>query len=260
MVWGGGMLGTSGVLDYAGGTVVHINAGIAALVLCLVLGKRTGWKMDAKGFEPNSLALALTGACLLWVGWFGFNAGSALAADGRAGLAMSATHIATASAALFWMAAEWAIKGKPTTLGAITGAVGGLVAVTPAAGFIDASGGLMIGAVSGVGCFFASTWLKAKLGYDDSLDVVGVHGAGGIIGSLLTGVFAIKAIGGTSGLLEGNSAQMLIQAKGVVVTLLWSGIGTFIIAKAIDLLMGLRVSAAQEKQGLDIAMHGEVQQ
>ncbi len=257
MVWGGGKLGVAGVLDYAGGNVVHINAGVAALVLCLMLGKRKGWSMTAKGFEPNNLALSIVGASLLWVGWFGFNAGSALAADGRAGLAMSATHLATASAAIFWMLCEWGIKGKPSTFGMITGAVAGLVAITPAAGFVDGAGALVIGMIGGIVAFFGCNALKARFGYDDSLDVVGVHGLAGLVGTVLTGVFAVSAIGGTSGLLEGNPGQVLVQLKGVAVVILWSAVGTYVIAKALDLTMGLRVSAADEKAGLDLAAHGE---
>lgn len=257
MVWGGGKLGVAGVLDYAGGNVVHVNAGVAALVLCLMLGKRKGWSMGAKGFEPNSLVLSIIGASLLWVGWFGFNAGSALAADGRAGLAMSATHLATASAAIFWMLCEWGIKGKPSTFGMITGAVAGLVAITPAAGFVDASGALVIGMIGGIVAFFGCNALKAKLGYDDSLDVVGVHGLAGLVGTVLTGVFATKAIGGTSGLLEGNTAQVLVQLKGVAIVILWSAAGTYLIGKALDITMGLRVTPADEKLGLDLAAHGE---
>lgn len=258
MVWGGGVLGVQGVLDYAGGTVVHVNAGIAALVLCLMLGKRQGWKPESEGFEPGNISLAIVGAALLWVGWFGFNAGSALAADGRAGLAMSATHLASAAAALFWMATEWSVKGRPTSLGMICGAVAGLVAVTPAAGFVDAGGALIIGVLAGVFCFFGSTALKKAFGYDDSLDVFGVHGVGGIIGSVLTGVFAVSSIGGTAGYLEGNHAQVWIQIKSVLIVAGWSAVGTFVIAKIIDLTMGLRASAADERIGLDKAVHGEM--
>lgn len=258
MVWGGGVLGVEGVLDYAGGTVVHINAGIAALVMCLILGKRQGWKPEGEGFEPGNISLAIVGAALLWVGWFGFNAGSALAADGRAGLAMSATHLASAAAALFWMATEWSVKGRPTALGMITGAVAGLVAITPAAGFVDAGGALIIGVLAGILCFFGSTWLKAKMGYDDSLDVFGVHGVGGIIGSVLTGVFAVSAIGGTGGTLEGNTAQLWIQIKSVLIVAGWSAVGTFVIAKIIDATVGLRATAADERLGLDKAIHGEM--
>jgi Amt family ammonium transporter len=258
LVWGGGILGVKGVLDYAGGTVVHVNAGIAALVMCLVLGKRQGWNPKSTAFEPHNLALSVVGASLLWVGWFGFNAGSALAADGRAGMAMSATHLATASAAIFWMLTEWSVKGRPTSFGMITGAVAGLVAVTPAAGFVDGTGALAIGVLAGILCYFASSSLKAKLGYDDSLDVVGVHLVGGIIGSVLVGVFAVKAIGGTSGMLEGNPAQLWVQIQSVLVVLGVSGLGTLVIAKVIDATMGLRAKPADERAGLDKAMHGEM--
>ncbi|NBV54345.1 MAG: ammonium transporter [Proteobacteria bacterium] len=258
MVWGGGVLGVKGVLDYAGGTVVHISAGIAALVMCLMLGRRQGWRHDAAGFEPHNLALSVIGASLLWVGWFGFNAGSALAADGRAGMAMTATHLATASAAIFWMCCEWAAKGRPTTFGMITGAVAGLVAITPGAGFVDTKGALIIGALAGVFCFYASTYLKAALKYDDSLDVFGVHGIGGILGSVLVGVFAVKAVGGTAGMIEGNTAQLWIQVQSVLIVMAWSAVGTWLIAKAVDIVMGLRASPADERVGLDKALHGEM--
>ncbi len=255
-VWGGGFLGGAGVLDYAGGTVVHINAGIAALVCCIVLGKRVGFGTES--MAPHNLTLTVIGASLLWVGWFGFNAGSAVAADARAGMAMLATQIATAGAALAWMFVEWMAKGKPSVLGIASGAVGGLVAITPAAGFVLPGGALMIGIAAGILCYWGATSLKHMVGYDDALDVFGVHGVGGIVGAMLTGVFAAEAVGGTGGLLEGNAAQVWIQIKGIVWTVVWSGGASFVILKVIDLVMGLRVDKETEVEGLDLALHGEV--
>ncbi|MDA8113617.1 MAG: ammonium transporter [Acidithiobacillus sp.] len=256
MVWGpGGWLAADGVLDYAGGTVVHINAGIAGLVAALVMGKRVGYKHDA--MHPNNLMYTLIGASLLWVGWFGFNAGSAVAASDRAGMAMATTQIATAVAALSWMFAEWLARGKPTVLGMTSGAVAGLVAITPASGFVGPMGALWIGIAAGVICFWASIYLKNWMGYDDSLDAFGVHAVGGIIGALLTGVFAVQAIGGTAGVLEGNTGQLLIQATGVGVTIVYDAIVSFIILKAIDWTLGLRVKEEQEREGLDVTQHGE---
>jgi Amt family ammonium transporter len=255
-VWGGGFLFGAGVLDYAGGTVVHINAGIAGLVTALYLGKRTGY--GAENMAPHNLVYSVTGASLLWVGWFGFNAGSAVAAGGRAGMAMAVTQIATATAALAWMFAEWLVHKKPSVLGIISGAVAGLVAITPASGFVGPCGALWIGAAAGVGCFFAATSVKRALGYDDSLDVFGVHGIGGIIGAILTGVFAVEAIGGAKGALEGNVAQIWTQIEGVAVTLIWSGLATFVILIVVNIITGVRVSQAVEVEGLDINLHGEV--
>jgi Amt family ammonium transporter len=243
-----GWLAVKGVLDFAGGTVVHINAGIAGLASCLVLGKRLGYGKEA--MPPHNLTLTLIGASLLWVGWFGFNAGSAVAADGRAGMAMAATQIATAAAALGWMFAEWIIKGKPSVLGIASGAVAGLVAITPASGFVGPTSSVIIGAVAGVVCFLAATSLKAALGYDDSLDAFGVHCVGGIIGALLTGVFASKEISGSDG-------SVLTQLWGVGTTLIYGFIVSFILLKIIDMTMGLRVSEEQEREGLDISLHGE---
>ena len=255
-VWGsGGFLGGAGVLDFAGGTVVHINSGVAALVLCLVLGKRIGYGRE--NLAPHNLVLTLIGASLLWVGWFGFNAGSELAADGKAGMAMAVTQIATAAAALAWMFVEWLTRGRPSVLGIASGAVAGLVAITPASGFVLPGGALVLGLVAGAGCFFAVTWLKHKLGYDDALDVFGVHGIGGIIGAVLTGVFAAEAVGGTPGLLEGNSAQIGLQLYGVGVTVVYSAVVTFILAKLVGAVMGLRVEEDAEREGLDISLHGE---
>jgi Amt family ammonium transporter len=249
MVWEPtGWLSTAGVLDYAGGTVVHINAGIAGLASCLVLGKRLGYGRES--MAPHNLTLTLIGASLLWVGWFGFNAGSAGAADGRAGMAMLVTQLATAAAALGWMFAEWVIKGKPSVLGIASGAVAGLVAITPASGFVGPTPAVIIGVIAGVVCFFSATSLKHALGYDDSLDAFGVHGIGGIIGALLTGVFVSKEISGADG-------SLLIQAKGVAVTVVYGFVVSYVILKIIDITIGLRVSEEQEREGLDISLHGE---
>ncbi|KER68181.1 ammonium transporter [Burkholderia aenigmatica] len=249
MVWEPtGWLSSDGVLDFAGGTVVHINAGIAGLVSCLMLGKRVGFGRES--MAPHNLVLTMIGGSMLWVGWFGFNAGSAVAADGRAGFAMLTTQVATACAALGWMFAEWISHGKPSVLGIVSGAVAGLVAITPAAGFVGVTGALAIGIAAGVVCFWSATWLKSKLGYDDSLDAFGVHGVGGILGALLTGVFAVKDIGGADG-------SLLLQAKGVAITLVYSGVLSFVLLKLIDLTIGLRVSEEEEREGLDVVLHGE---
>jgi Amt family ammonium transporter len=255
-VWGsGGWVLELGALDFAGGTVVHINCGIAGLVCALVLGRRLGY--GSENMAPHNLTLTLIGASLLWVGWFGFNAGSALAADGRAGMAMAVTQIATATAALAWMFAEWPAHGKPSVLGILSGAVAGLVAITPASGFVGPFGALVIGLAAGLVCFWTSTSLKHALGYDDALDVFGIHGVGGIVGALLTGVFAVEAIGGTPGLLEGNPGQVLTQVYGVLATVVWSGVASFILLKAIDGTIGLRVSSEIERDSLDLQLHGE---
>src|SRR5476651_1213784 len=249
MVWEpSGWLSAAGVLDYAGGTVVHINAGMAGLASCMVLGKRLGYGREV--MAPHNLVLSLIGASMLWVGWFGFNAGSAVAADGRAGFAMLTTQIATAFAAFGWMFAEWLAKGKPSVLGIISGAVAGLVAITPASGYVGVTGAIVIGIAAGVVCFWSATWLKTKLGYDDSLDAFGVHGVGGILGALLTGIFAVKDIGGADG-------SILLQAKGVLTTLVYSGVVSFILLKVIDMVMGLRVTEEEEREGLDVTLHGE---
>ncbi|MGE4280381.1 MAG: ammonium transporter, partial [Magnetospirillum sp.] len=254
-VWGGGFLGSDGVLDYAGGTVVHINAGVAGLVAAIVLGPRKGF--GTENMAPANLSLAIIGASLLWVGWFGFNAGSAAAADGRAGFAMLVTQVAAASAALAWMFAEWILRKKPSVLGAISGAVAGLVAITPASGFVGVGGALIIGLVAGIVCFWGATGLKHALKYDDSLDAFGVHGIGGIVGAVLTGVFAVEGIGGTAGLLEGNGGQVLTQLYGIVATIVYSAIASFILLKVIDLVIGLRVTPDEEREGLDMSLHGE---
>jgi Amt family ammonium transporter len=249
MVWEPtGWLNSAGVLDYAGGTVVHINAGIAGLASTFVLGKRLGYGKEA--MPPHNLTLTLMGASLLWVGWFGFNAGSAGAADGRAGMAMLVTQLATAAAALAWMFAEWISKGKPSVLGIASGAVAGLVAITPASGFVGPTPSVIIGVAAGVICFIAATSLKHALGYDDSLDAFGVHGIGGIVGALLTGAFVSKEISGADG-------SVLIQLKGVAVTVIYGFVVSYIILKVIDMTLGLRVTEEQERQGLDISLHGE---
>jgi len=256
-VWGGGFLGDWGVLDYAGGTVVHVNAGVAGLVCALVLGKRKGFGTD--NLAPYNLVYSVIGASLLWVGWFGFNAGSAVAASPNAGMAMAVTQIATAAAALAWMFAEWISRGKPSVLGILSGAVAGLVAITPASGFVNPTGALVIGLVAGVLCFWGATGLKRALGYDDSLDAFGVHGIGGFAGAILTGVFAVEAIGGDGkkGLIDGNSGQVLTQLWGCLVCIAWCAVATFIILKIVDVVVGLRVTAEEEVEGLDINLHGE---
>ena len=258
-VWGaGGWVGGLGALDFAGGTVVHINSGIAGLVAAIVLGKRLGYGSEL--MAPHNLAYSVIGASLLWVGWFGFNAGSAVAANGAAGMAMAVTQIATAAAALAWMFAEWIRADKPSVLGIISGAVAGLVAITPASGFVGPGGALIIGLAAGILCYVASTSMKHAFGYDDSLDVFGIHGVGGIVGALLTGVFAAEAIGGKPGLLEGNPAQLMAQIYGVLATLIWSGVVSLIILKVIDATIGLRVSEDIERDSLDLQLHGETVQ
>ncbi len=243
-----GFFATRGILDFAGGTVVHINSGIAALVCALVLGKRMGYGREP--MPPHNLALTVTGAALLWVGWFGFNAGSAVAADGRAGMAMVVTQLATAVAALSWMFTEWLAKGRPSVLGIASGAVAGLVAITPASGFVGVTGAFVIGIAAGVLCFLAATSVKKMFGYDDSLDAFGVHCIGGIVGAILTGVFNVKDISGVD-------ANLMIQIYGVLATLLISGVGSYIILKIIDVTIGLRVTEEAEREGLDLSLHGE---
>ena len=259
-VWGGGWLGSMGALDYAGGTVVHLNAGTAGLVACLMLGKRTGY--GSENMAPHNLVLSVIGASLLWVGWFGFNAGSAVTSNVNAGMAMAATQIATAAAALGWMGMEWIIHKKPSVLGMISGAVAGLVAITPASGFVNPMSALLIGIAAGIVCFLSAVYMKKAFGYDDSLDAWGVHGVGGALGALLTGVFASNAINSSAKgwLFDGNFGQMLVQLYDVLGTFIWSGVGTFIILKVIDMTMGLRVSKEVEVEGLDINLHGETVQ
>jgi ammonium transporter, Amt family len=249
-VWGGGFLGGAGVLDFAGGTVVHINAGIAGLVCAIIVGPRKGY--GTVNMAPHNLVLTMIGASLLWVGWFGFNAGSAVAANALAGVAMLNTQIATAAAALAWMFCEWMVIKKPSLLGILSGAIGGLVAITPAAGFVAPSGALAIGIISGIGCYIAAVHLKKALGYDDSLDVFGVHAVGGIIGALLTGVFASVAINEL-----GKDASLALQAYGVLVTIVYTAVVSAIILFVIKIMIGLRPTAAEEEEGLDVSMHGE---
>jgi len=254
-----GWINALGAADFAGGTVVHINAGVAGLICALVLGKRVGYGHE--NMAPYNLAYAVIGASLLWVGWFGFNAGSAVGAGGRAGMAMLATQIATGAAALGWVAAEWVAKGKPSVLGVISGAVAGLVAITPASGFVLPGPALIIGVVAGVVCFWSATGLKHLLGYDDSLDAFGVHGIGGIIGAMLTGVFAYGPLSATTdkpeGIYTAGTALLTSQAIAVGATIAYSAVATFILLKVIDVVVGLRVSADEEREGLDVVLHGE---
>ncbi|MCH8181771.1 MAG: ammonium transporter [Proteobacteria bacterium] len=254
-VWGGGFLGSAGVLDFAGGTVVHINSGIAGLVAAIVVGKRVGFGKDI--LAPHNLTYSVLGAALLWVGWFGFNAGSALAADGAAGMAMMVTQVASAAGALTWMFLEWGLRGKPSVLGIISGAIAGLVAITPASGFVTPGGALAIGLAAGLVCYGGATWLKNKLGYDDSLDVFAVHGLGGITGAILTGVFAVESIGGTPGAIEGNFGQIWIQFYGVGVTVVWCAVVSFILLKVIGSVIGLSATEDEQREGLDLNFHGE---
>jgi Amt family ammonium transporter len=253
-VWGGGWIGAMGALDFAGGTVVHISSGVSALVCALMLGRRRGWPHEH--MTPHNLPLAVTGAALLWVGWFGFNAGSALAANGVAANAFVTTNTAASAAAVAWMIVEWRHSGRPTMLGVATGAVAGLVAITPGAGFVSPVSAMIIGAVAGVICYSAVV-LKTRLGYDDSLDVVGVHGVGGTWGALATGLFASAAVGGTNGLFAGNPALMGPQMISVVVTLVYAGVLSWIILKILDVTIGLRVSEEEEQMGLDLSQHNE---
>jgi Amt family ammonium transporter len=263
-VWGGGFLATAGVLDFAGGTVVHLNAGVAGLVAAYVLGARRGY--GTENMAPYDLSLAVIGTGLLWVGWFGFNGGSALGSGSRAVYAIVATHLSACAGALTWMLLEWMTRRKPSVLGMISGAVAGLGTITPASGFVLPWHGLVIGVIAGAVCFWACTWLKQKLGYDDTLDVFGVHGVGGFTGTLLTGVFATAAVSasadapGLSGLLEGNAQQVLIQLYGIGVTIIWCGVATWVLLKLIDLMTPLRVTKQQEVEGLDITQHGEALQ
>ena len=259
-VWGGGFLGSAGVLDFAGGLVVHLNAGIAGLVCALVLGKRLGYGHEY--MAPHDLVLTLVGTSLLWVGWFGFNAGSALSSGELAGYAMLNTHISAAVAALVWMSVEWSSRGKPSVLGILSGAVAGLGTITPAAGFVEPWAAMVIGLLAGAVCYWASVILKTRLGYDDSLDVFGVHGVGGILGTILTGVFATKLIndinkGEGLGLVDGNGGQILTQLYGVVAVAVFCGVATWVILKIVDAMVGLRVTKDEETEGLDTALHGE---
>jgi Amt family ammonium transporter len=254
-IWGGGFLAAAGVIDFAGGLVVHLNAGIAGLVACMLLGKRRGY--GTENLAPFDLSLAVIGTGLLWVGWFGFNGGSALGANSRAGFAILSTHLAACSGVLTWMLLEWFDRGKPSVLGMISGAVAGLGTITPASGFVLPWHGIVIGIAAGAICYWACTKLKTRLGYDDSLDVFGVHGIGGATGTILAGVFAVTAVGGTSGLIEGNSKLVLSQLYGVGVTLVWSGLATFVLLKVIGFFLPLRVRDEDERMGLDLSLHGE---
>ena len=261
-IWGNGFLMKAGALDFAGGTVVHLNAGVAGLVAAMVIGKRHGY--GSENLSPYDLSLAVIGTGLLWVGWFGFNGGSALGAGSRAVYAITATHFAASAGALTWMFLEWWTRGKPSVLGMISGAVAGLGTITPASGFVLPWHGVVIGLIAGIVCFWACTWLKRQCGYDDSLDVFGVHGVGGAVGTLLTGVFAVGALsatadtpGGSPGLLEGNPAQVLTQLYAIVVTIVWSGALTFIILRVVAFMVPLRVSHQHEIEGLDVTQHGE---
>jgi ammonium transporter, Amt family len=264
-VWGGGFLGSYGTIDFAGGLVVHLNCGVAGLVAAYMLGARRGY--GSENLAPHDLALAVIGVGLLWVGWFGFNGGSALGANSRAAMAIVSTHLAASAGAFTWMALEWWTRGKPSVLGMISGAVAGLGTITPASGFVLPMQAVLIGVIAGALCFWACTWLKLKIGYDDSLDVFGVHGVGGMTGTLLAGVLAVGALsatpempGGIHGLLEGNPQQLLAQAYGVVVTVVWSGTVTFVILKVIGALVPLRVKQEDEVMGLDVSLHGEALQ
>ena len=257
-VWGGGFLGTMGVLDFAGGLVVHLSDGVGGLVAAKVMGRRHGY--GTENLSPFDLSLAVMGTGLLWVGWFGFNGGSALGANSRAVMAIIATHLAACAGALTWGAIEWTIRRKPSVLGMISGAVAGLGTITPASGFVAPWHGIVIGVIAGLVCFWACTWLKHRFNYDDSLDVFGVHGIGGMTGILLAGVFATASIGGTSGLIEGNPQQLLIQLYGIAVTLVWSGGVTYVLLKLVSAFVPLRVSREHELEGLDISQHGEALQ
>jgi Amt family ammonium transporter len=257
-VWGGGFLASMGVLDFAGGLVVHLSAGTGGLVAASVMGRRHGY--GSENLSPFDLSLAVVGTGLLWVGWFGFNGGSALAANSRAVMAIIATHLAACAGALTWGAIEWATRRKPSVLGMISGAVAGLGTITPASGFVAPWHGIVIGVVAGIVCYWACTWLKQRFDYDDSLDVFGVHGIGGMTGALLAGIFAASAIGGTAGLIEGHPRQVLIQLYGIATTLVWSGGMTYALLKLVGLFVPLRVSLQQELEGLDISQHGEALQ
>jgi Amt family ammonium transporter len=261
-VWGGGFLATAGLLDFAGGTVVHLNAGIAGLVFAILLGKRRGY--GSENLAPYDLSMAVVGTGLLWVGWFGFNGGSAYGANSRAAMAIVATHLSASAGALTWMALEWYTRGKPSVLGLISGAVAGLGTITPASGFVLPWQGIVLGIIAGIACYYASTKLKQRFEYDESLDVFGVHAVGGITGTLLCGLFATAAVsmspdlpGGLPGLFEGNPWQLLVQLYGVIITMIWCGGVTFCLLKLVGLYVPLRIIVDEERQGLDISQHGE---
>jgi Amt family ammonium transporter len=255
-VWGDGWLAKLGLMDFAGGTVVHLNAGLASLVAALVLGRRRGFPETP--MPPHNLTMTVSGACMLWVGWFGFNAGSALAADGTAGMAMLVTHIGAATGAFAWMVCEWVRFGKPSVLGIVTGMVAGLGTITPASGFVGPLGAIVIGAAAGVVCFIATNYLKRALRVDDSLDVFPVHGVGGVLGTLLTGVFAASALGGI-GYPEGQTmgGQVLVQLAGIAAVAVWSGVISYLALKVTDAVVGMRVAAEEETEGLDTVLHNE---
>jgi Amt family ammonium transporter len=264
-IWGGGFLSQAGVIDFAGGLVVHLSAGTSGLVAALVIGKRRGY--GEENLAPYDLTLAVIGTGLLWVGWMGFNGGSALGANGRAVMAITSTHLAACAGAFTWMAIEWWTRGKPSVLGIISGAVAGLGTITPASGFVMPMQGILIGVIAGGVCFWACTSLKLRLGYDDSLDVFGVHGIGGLIGTLMAGVLAVGALSaepdipqGIRGLVEGNARQLLMQFYGVGVTLIWSAGATYAILKIVGLIVPLRVRHEDEIMGLDVSQHGEALQ
>ncbi|MCY3772433.1 MAG: ammonium transporter, partial [Gemmatimonadetes bacterium] len=254
-IWGGGFLKDEGVLDYAGGTIVHINAGVAGLVACLIVGKRTGYGTES--MAPHNPMFSVIGVSLLWIGWFGFSAGSSLAASSSAALAMLVTQASAASGALTWMLYEWWVLKKPSVVGLMSGAVAGLVAITPAAGFVSPAGALAIGIIAGFSCCWACAWLKYSLGYDDALDVFGIHGVGGLLGAVLTGVFAVREIGNVPGAVEGNFVQVWIQLEGVLAVAAWSAFGTLLILHVLKLFTSIRVSAEDESKGLDHSQHGE---
>ena len=254
-IWGGGFLRDEGVLDYAGGTIVHINAGIAGLVACLIVGKRTGY--GAENMAPHNPLFSVIGVSLLWIGWFGFSAGSSLSAGSNAAVAMLVTQTSAAAGALTWMLYEWSVLKKPSILGLVSGAVAGLVAITPAAGYVSPAGAVAIGVIAGFSCCWACAWLKYSLGYDDALDVFGIHGIGGLLGAVLTGVFALEEIGNAAGAVEGNIMQVWVQFEGVLVVSAWSALGTAVILYAIRLFTKLRVTEEDEAEGLDYSQHGE---
>ena len=254
-IWGGGFLKDEGVLDYAGGTIVHINAGIAGLIACLVVGKRTGY--GAENMAPHNPLFSVIGVSLLWIGWFGFSAGSSLSAGSNAALAMLVTQTSAASGALSWMIYEWWVLKKPSIVGLVSGAVAGLVAITPAAGYVSPAGAFAIGVIAGFACCWACAWLKYSLGYDDALDVFGIHGIGGLLGAIITGVFALEEIGNVRGAVEGNIIQIWVQLEGVLAVAAWSALGTLAILYVIRLFTSLRVSVEEETEGLDYSQHGE---
>ena len=254
-IWGGGFLKEEGVLDYAGGTIVHINAGVAGLVACLVVGKRTGY--GAENMAPHNPMFSVIGVSLLWIGWFGFSAGSSLSAGGNAALAMLVTQTSAAAGALTWMFYEWTVLKKPSVVGLVSGAVAGLVAITPAAGYVSPAGAIGIGMIAGFTCCWACAWLKYSLGYDDALDVFGIHGIGGMIGAIFTGVFALEEIGNAPGAVDGNYWQIWIQFEGVLFVAGWSALCTLVILYSLKLFLGLRVTQEEEAEGLDYSQHGE---